>query len=87
MTPLDRLASYLASLHPKWRETSWDNIGEETREVFREDARGALKLLREPSQAMLDAGEYDDHHPSGTWFGGGLLEESWTRMIDSALSE
>jgi hypothetical protein len=43
MTPLDRLAAYIAGLHPKWRETSWETMDEGTRELFREDARGAVE--------------------------------------------
>jgi hypothetical protein len=44
MTPLDRLAAYIASLHPKWREVSWGSMDEGTRELFREDARGAIEV-------------------------------------------
>lgn len=45
MTPLDRLAAYIAGLHPKWRETPWESMGEHTRELFRDDARGALEVI------------------------------------------
>jgi hypothetical protein len=55
MTPLDRLAAYIASLHPKWRDVSWGSMDEDTRELFREDARGALTVIREPSVEMLAA--------------------------------
>jgi hypothetical protein len=43
MTPLDRLAAYIAGLHPKWREMPWEAMDEDTRELFREDARGAIE--------------------------------------------
>lgn len=54
-------------------------------------ARAAIKAvfdaLAEPSQEMLDAGEYDDNAPDGDWFGGYKLENSWQAMLSQARKE
>lgn len=42
--PIDRLATYLAQLHPGWRDRRWDDMSEDTRELFREDARSAIAI-------------------------------------------
>lgn len=42
--PIDRLAAYLAQLHPAWQDRRWDDMSEGTRELFREDARRAIAI-------------------------------------------
>ena len=42
---IERLAMFLAELHPAWKDTHWREIGEETRELFRQDARRAAEIL------------------------------------------
>lgn len=42
--PIDRLAAFLAQLHPQWQDRGWADISEETRELFREDARRAIAI-------------------------------------------
>ncbi len=41
---IERLAAFLASLHPAWRDTPWRAIGDETRALFRQDAERAVAI-------------------------------------------
>jgi hypothetical protein len=43
---IERLAAFLASLHPAWADRRWQEIGEETRALFREDARRAVVVYQ-----------------------------------------
>lgn len=85
MTPLERVAAKLAGLHPAWRETPWESIGSETRELFLVDARAVLQALREPSPEMVEAGRtvLDEHGCNPLT---GDAEASFTAMIDAALT-
>lgn len=67
----------------------YEDLEPEAQESAREHVRAVLLAIRDPSDAMMAAGEYDDYGPpgEGVWFGGSHLEDSWTRMIDAALSE
>ena len=42
MDRLDQLAAYLATLHPAWRDRHWEDLHEDTRDLFRDDARKAV---------------------------------------------
>ena len=42
--PIDRLAAFLAQLHPAWQGRRWADMSESTRELFREDARHAVAI-------------------------------------------
>jgi hypothetical protein len=42
--PIDRLAAYLARLHPAWTGMPWESIGEETKALFRAEAREAIAI-------------------------------------------
>jgi hypothetical protein len=66
----------------------FDDLEPEAQEEARQHVRAVLRAVRTPSEAMLDAGAYDDFGPpgEGVSFGGSRLEGSWSRMIDAALT-
>lgn len=41
---IERLAIFLARLHPAWRDRLWSEMSEGTRELFREEARMAAAI-------------------------------------------
>lgn len=48
--PVEELAAYLAHLHPAWHGRRWSDIGEDTRELFRADAREAANIYEGKSR-------------------------------------
>lgn len=42
--PIDRLAAFLAQMHPAWRDCRWEDMGNSTRDLFRDDARRAIAI-------------------------------------------
>lgn len=57
---------------------NWDRVTPATRDLWMADARAAIEAMREPTEAMTDAGwrrieERDD------------AAENWRMMIDAAL--
>lgn len=55
---------------------------------FADDARAAIAALREPSDAMIEAGERTGSSCCGSDLSGPEIERLiWTSMIDTALTE
>jgi hypothetical protein len=80
--PIIERAARALSLRIYETETSWPECAD--------DARAVLRAIREPSEGMREAGEYDDCSPPGT--GGKYISEDdaqmvWQAMIDAALGE
>lgn len=44
---IERLAAFLATLHPAWQHKRWEDMSEDTREQFREDARRAIAVYED----------------------------------------
>lgn len=77
--------------HPATRRWTFDGAGGEIQEYWRGHARAAIETMREPSDAMVDAGEpvvYNCYSPEP---GEGLdinpALPIWIAMIDAALAE
>lgn len=51
---IERLAEYLAQLHPAWRDRQWSTIGDEIRDLFRADARQAVAIYEGRPRAAAD---------------------------------
>jgi hypothetical protein len=58
---------------PMFVPASWDSADVRDRDHHMANARAVLDAMREPTDAMLDAGKCTHEH--------------WQRMIDAALSE
>ena len=59
-------------------EFSWDEEDEITRSEFRNEAIAAIEAMREPTEAMIEAGHWHSGSDAGPCF---------TAMIDAALKE
>lgn len=108
MTPVEHMARAICRAdHPCWsmvneimdmpsyRDGREGDAGALTHAgVYRERAQAALKAIREPSKAMIEAGRIPTREidlgngTTATGLGLGADPESiWKRMIDAALSE
>jgi N-methylhydantoinase B/oxoprolinase/acetone carboxylase alpha subunit len=62
----------------------FDELTEGERDDLRAEARAAIEVMREPTEAMCDAGgtevwdRYEDDYPEGA-------AAAWRKMIDAAL--
>lgn len=63
---------------PKLTPPSWEKAQECYRDQSRSIARAAIAAMREPTQAMVDACDFDT--PSE-----GIIRSVWADMIDAAL--
>jgi hypothetical protein len=63
---------------------TWDELCQETRDIFARDARAAIEAMREPTDVMLKSGlpyeraNWTDPRATGIY-------HAWTEMIDAAL--
>lgn len=62
-------------------------MNSELRKGYEVFARAAIEAMREPTEAMLEAG--CRAHPEGDYNGGtmliGIIEAEWSAMVDAAL--
>lgn len=81
-TPLERICRAMAlyeypNMPPAWHDKAWDG--------WKEIASAVLLAIREPSEAMEDAGRREGYsqgwEDSPNWIAG------WQAMIDAALAE
>lgn len=81
MTPIERAARAMYdTVAPDW---DWDDPDAELlRRMYRANARAALLSLREPTDAMCDAG---GSHVEQT--GRITVDSVWTVMMDAALEQ
>ncbi|MES1984045.1 MAG: hypothetical protein V4461_03725 [Pseudomonadota bacterium] len=81
MTPIERAARAMYdAVLPEW---SWDDPDAELlRKMYRANARAALLSLRDPTDAMCEAG--GDHVTQGERI---TVDALWTVMMDAALDE
>jgi len=81
MTPVETAARAMYdSVAPDWQ---WDDPDAELlRRMYRANARAALLSLREPTDAMCEAG--GDHVAQGDRL---TVDSIWTAMMDAALDQ
>lgn len=79
MTMIDRAARAMyATVQPEW---SWDDPDAELlRQLYSDNARPAILAIRDPSQAMENAGQ-DERQRSDT------VARTWRTMIDACLED
>ncbi len=66
---------------------AWSPELDERRKVAVSKARAVIAALREPSGAMLEAGEVAISFEEGIWFTGHVRAASWRAMIDKLLEQ
>lgn len=87
MTPLERAARALhrrrvEGQHPKPDNYPWESLSRREQAIFRADAYAILAAIREPSEAMVEAGWASECViPSQS------PEGAWQAMIDAMLEE
>lgn len=59
----------------------WHNVPDATKELYRDQARGAIEAMREPTEAMICAAENGVPMYRGTR----TFLKAWNDMIDEAL--
>lgn len=67
---------------------AWSDVGDgqdESRAIYREEARLAIEAMRQPTPAMMDA--IDCGGIKEAWLSGRAWLAGWQAMIDAALTE
>lgn len=65
---------------------AWEYLGESNQHLACEMARGAIAAMREPTEAMVDAGRAKDDRTT-PYVQAEECEVHWCAMIDAALKE
>lgn len=68
----------------------WDSLPEEQRQIMLSTLRAALKVLREPSEAMTSkcwSATVEGDGEGGCWIGPSGTADLWRSMIDAILEE
>lgn len=67
----------------------WDNLFPNTKALLRYQARTAILAMREPTEAMMEAGAHPGSGggPDECWMHPPEARTAWKAMIDAALSE
>ncbi|WP_395397731.1 hypothetical protein WBP07_24625 [Novosphingobium sp. BL-8A] len=82
--PIERAARALIKSESGYDD--WDALGFELQEEVRANICAVLEALRDPSPAMLAAGEKFLRQQVGLGFEGGALEHAWHLMLDALLA-
>lgn len=69
------IAAYMAT----GLDTPWPDVTPEYKEMVYRVTRAAISAMREPTEAMLSAGNDEAHHH-------GFVSPVWRAMIDAALA-
>jgi hypothetical protein len=56
-------------------------------ERFIPTVQALLQAIREPTEAMIEAGKHEERMHNGEHYGNPPVSEMWTAMIDKALAE
>jgi hypothetical protein len=76
MTMIERVARATHN-HSREHANSWDELLPYYHNKYRQDARAAIAAMREPTEAMINAGDRTDHDVEAATV--------WQAMIDEAL--
>lgn len=63
----------------------WEECGSSQKAGYRLHARAAIEAMREPTDAMFDAGEKAATTYSARWMMS-IADDVWTAMVDAALN-
>ena len=80
MSMIKRVAIALLAIEDSWNDHEWEQLPEGAQALLM--ALAAIKAMREPTDAMVTAGDTTFVEYEG-W---GPPRETWPRMIDAALS-
>lgn len=85
MTPIERASRAVAGVVEEFSQPDptecWDRLSQSSRDTYTLIVHAVLQALREPTKAMMDAGdEWTNHHAD-------CVYSIWQAMIDAALAE
>jgi len=90
----ERMIEGIKTMHPipgqEFPDEKWDGLAPELQQHWRDIARAAIAAMREPTEAMLEAGTTHGitaYRCTMTQLRHGDAEETWWAMIDAALKE